>query len=443
MNRQKLILLLTAGLLSVATLVACNAGDKADETGTGTTAGTTAKTEAATAIPRYDYIDADVAGDVTLERSDYTDLHLTIPNSYRVTKEDVDAYIVQIRFENRIAVNGSTKVTDKALALGDDAAIYYKGFIDGKEFDGGSNWDDKDPYVLGLGSGAFIPGFEEALVGIVPNTTSKEAPAEIKVTFPEDYGEESLNGKEATFRVVVVHSVQYKMPDYTRKFLEETLKYEPKKEFYASDRALIDEFEEYVRETLVSKMASSLENAKIDALWTHLTETAICKNLPQMEVDYYKSAYTDELEYYYEYYAYSSAEFKTLYPDIASFAKVYMGLADGKDWKDEITDMAEKMVKKDMITHAIAEWEGLEAVTDEEYRDQIKYWVDYYGGQITESEVVSNMGETFLRESAFSEKMAEWLMEQCSFTYEDGTALDGETAGNEAETEASTDAATA
>jgi trigger factor len=314
-------------------------------------------------------------------------------------------------------------VKDQALKLGDDAYIYYKGFVDGKEFEGGSNWDDEKPYSLGLGSGSFIPGFEDGLVGVIPNQTSKDKPAEIHVTFPEEYAEE-LAGKDAVFHVVVEYAVQYTIPELTRDFVVNTLKYEPKMEFYASDAALIDEFKEYVRASMESQNSQNVENAKVDALWNHLTEKATCKNLVPDEVAHYFNAYKSEVEYYFDYYtSMGNEEFKKLYPDLDAFAPVYLGLDKGADWKAEVTEMAELMVKRDMITHAIAELEGIETVTEEEYKAQVKYWVDYYYGYMTEAEVIQNMGEVFLKEAAFSEKMDKWLMEQVTFTYADGTPL--------------------
>jgi trigger factor len=380
-------------------------------------------------------MDAVVAPDVEIDRTDYVDITLTVPNSLKVEDKDVQDYLATgILFKYRTAVNGTAMVKDQALKQGDDAYIYYKGFVDGKEFDGGSNWDDQSPYKLGLGSGAFIPGFEESLLGIVPNQTSKENPAEIHVTFPEEYKEE-LAGKDAVFHVVVEYAVQYTLPEYNRDFVEKTLKYEPKEEFYASDRALLDEFEEYIRDFLVQQNAESLENAKIDALWNHLSEKAVCKNLVADEVSYYFNAYKSEVEYYFDYYnSMGNEEFKKLYPDLDTFAPVYLGLGKDADWKATLTERAELMVKRDMITHAIAELEGMETVTEEEYKAQVKYWVTYYQGYMTEAEIIQNMGETFLKESAFAEKMDKWLMDQVTFTYADGTPVVSNT-NNEAETE--------
>ena len=434
MNRKTFLILALAGLASLLLLASCNKGGDTTDT---TSSDTAKETEAVTAIPRYDYMDAEVAPDVEIDRADYAGITLTIPNSYKIEDDDVQSYILSgIRFSYRTAVNGTAMVKDQALKLGDDAYIYYKGFVDGKEFEGGSNWDDQSAYKLGLGSGSFIPGFEDSLVGLVPNQTSKTNPAEIHVTFPEDYSAE-LAGKEAVFHVVIEYAVQYTLPEYNREFVEKTLKYEPQKDFYASDAALMAEFEEYVYNYLVSQNATNVENAKVDALWNHLTEKATCKNLVADEVAYYFNAYKSEAEYYFDYYtSMGNAEFKALYPDLGSFAVVYFGLDKGADWEAEVTKMAELMVQRDMITHAIGELEGLETVSEEEFKAQVKYWVDYYYGYMTEAEVIQNMGEVFLKEAAFAEKLDKWLMEQVTFTYADGTPLVSNT-NNEAESETS------
>ena len=421
MNRKTLFALALTALASLLLLASCSKGGDTTDT---TSSGTSKETEAVTAIPRYDYMDAEVAPDVEIDRADYTDLTLTIPNSLRITKEDVESYILNIRFNRRTAVDGTTMVKDKAVQLGDDVYIYYKGFVNGEEFKGGSNWDDQSPYQLGLGSGSFIPGFEDSLVGLIPNQTSKSAPAEINVTFPEDYTEE-LAGKDAVFHVVIEYAVQYTLPEYDRSFVVDKLMYEPKEEFYASDAALLAEFEEFVYDYLVGQNQTNVENAKIDALWNHLTEKATCKNHPQEEVSFYYDSYLSEAEYYLEYYtAMGNTEFIALYPNIDAFAPVYFGFADGTDWKEELTKMATLMVERDMITHAIAELEGLENVTQEEFDEQVQYWVDYYLSyyytSVSKAEVIQNMGETFLIESAFSVKLDNWLMEQVTFTYEDG-----------------------
>lgn len=388
------------------------------ETDSVTETGTMAETEAVTAAPRYDYFSADVKADVTLDKSQYTGVELKLPAYLQVTQQDILDYIDYLRFQKRTADNGTTQMKDQPLKWGDDAYIYYKGIIDGEEFEGGSNWDDSTPYTLGLGSGSFIPGFEAGLVGVIPANATKDNPAEVHVTFPEDYGNE-LSGKDAVFYVAVEYAVQYSLPDYTRDFVENTLMYEGKEEFYASDKAYLAEFEDYVRTYLESQLSQDLQNAKIDALWNYLTEVAVCRNHPQMELDYYYNAYVAEIEYYYDYYkSYGGAAFAEQYPTFDDFAKAYVGVEKDGDWKAELLAVSRNMVSKDMIGYAIAEMEGMETVTDEEFKAELEYWMDYYQGYMTEEEIVAQIGENTIRASALGEKIQKWLLEQVTFTFE-------------------------
>ncbi len=377
------------------------------------------ETEAVTHAPRYDYFDADVKADVTIDKSVYTDMQLTIPADLEITEEDIKSYIDYVLFQYRTADNGATQVTDKAMKWGDDAYIYYKGVIDGEEFEGGSNWDDASPYKLGLGSGNFIPGFEAGLVGVVPANATKDNPAEVRVTFPENYAAE-LAGKDAIFYVAVEYAVLYTLPEYNRDTVENTLKYECKKDFYASDAALLSEFEDYVREYLENDVAEQVDYEKMNALWNYLTEAVVCVNLPKLELDYYYNGYLEEIEYYYDYYkSYGGTAFTEQYPTFDDFAKTYMGAEKDGDWKAELNKLCEDMVKKDMISHAIAELEGMETVTEQEFDNELQYWVDYYQGYMTKDEILANMGEDVIREGALSQKIQTWLLEQATFTYAD------------------------
>ena len=138
--------------------------------------------EVITESGRVDYFESEVLPNVKFDPASYADIQLTLSSDLLVSDEEVMDTIDLLRFEKRSVVNGLTQVTDEPLRMGDDAYIYYRGVIDGKEFEGGSNMDQGTPYELGLGSGAFIPGFEEQLVGVVPSETSKEKPHAV---FPE------------------------------------------------------------------------------------------------------------------------------------------------------------------------------------------------------------------------------------------------------------------
>ncbi len=444
MNRNKLFVLVLALLMSMSALAACADKSKGKNTDTTAEAKGESETKETVMTPQYDYMGNNVAQYVTIDKSAYTDMNLTIPNYLRIEEGDVQDYINYLRMENRTAVNGTTELTDIEVRYGDDAFIYYKGFMDGEAFEGGSNWDDEKPYQLGIGSQSFIPGFEEGLIGIIPENTSKEDPYELHVTFPEDYGNE-MAGKAATFQVVITHTIQYNVPEYTLDFVENTLKYEFKKDFYASDRARLDEFEAYVWEYLTLSYAEDMESAKSEALWTYLLSKATCTNLPKSDVDAYYNSYVSELQSIYDYYAASSvngAEFVKLYPTVDDFVPVYMGLEEGADWKAEMKTRAEDVVKKKMIAHAIGETEGLETISEEEYDAQVQFWVDQYADYgMTSADVVASMGESALKELAFGEKIEAWLLARVTFTYEDGTPLDGSSVG-ETETEGETEGET-
>ena len=276
---------------------------------------------------------------------------------------------------------------------------------------------------------------------MIPNTTSKNDPYKLTVTFPEDYQNEDLAGKEAVFDVVIEYVVQYNVPAYTLSFITDTLKYEFKKDFYASDAARFEEFEGVVREELEASNAQDLQNAKSDALWSYLISKATFNWLPETEVDYYYNNYVEELKSIYEYYSASSVngeEFKAAYPTVDKFAVVYLGLKADADWLADMKRRAEDIVKKDMLGHAIAEIEGLETVSDDEFSAQVKYWVEQYKDYgMSEDDVIASMGENTLKEMAFSEKIEAWLMKRATFTYENGASLDGTT--SETETEAGTE----
>ena len=78
----------------------------------------------------------------------------------------------------------------------------------------------------------------------------------------------------------------------------------------------------------------------------------------------------------------------------------------------------------------------MESITDAEYKTEIKYWVDYYYGYMTEAQIVENMGERSLREAALVSKMDKWLLEQVTFTFADGSPIVSNT-NNETQTETS------
>ena len=162
--------------------------------------------------------------------------------SVEVTEEEVDAEIEKERNNSARTIN----VEDRAVKDGDMTVIDFEGFVDGVAFEGGKGED----YPLTIGSGAFIPGFEEALIGAEIGVET-----DVNVTFPEDYQADELAGKAAVFKCTVKEIKVKELPELDDE--------------YASEVSEYDTFAEY-KESIVKRIAERKEadakNAKEDAV---------------------------------------------------------------------------------------------------------------------------------------------------------------------------------
>ncbi|MBO5335685.1 MAG: trigger factor [Lachnospiraceae bacterium] len=159
-----------------------------------------------------------------------------------VTDAEVDAEIEKERERNARTIT----VEDRAVKDGDMTVIDFEGFVDGVAFEGGKGED----YPLTIGSGAFIPGFEEALVGAELN---KEV--DVNVTFPEDYQASELAGKPAVFKCTVKEIKEKQMPELDDEFASEVSEFDT-----------LAEYKEDVKKNLTSKKEADAKNAKEDAV---------------------------------------------------------------------------------------------------------------------------------------------------------------------------------
>ena len=170
---------------------------------------------------------ADVATKPEVKLGEYKGLEVD-KVSTRVTQKEVDAKIQEEAEKNAREV----VVTDRAVADGDEVILDFEGFVDGEAFEGGKG----ENYPLTIGSGSFIPGFEEQLVG-----AEAEKEVEVKVTFPEDYHAEELKGKEAVFKCTV-HEIKAKeLPEIDDEFAAEVSEFDTLEEYKADVKAKINE----------------------------------------------------------------------------------------------------------------------------------------------------------------------------------------------------------
>lgn len=420
---KKLVFILSA-LVLIALLCSCSAfGNTEDTTAAGdgdTTATETATEEETTTMPRLDYYEADLDRYIAIDRTQYEKIEVTISDEYEIGDDEVAAYIEGKRFANKVEDTDAVGVTDQPIALGDVVHFYYRGTVDGVAFSGGSYLPDENetPASLEIGSGKFIPGFEDAMIGIVPNTTSADRMTSITVTFPDSYYEE-LRGKEAVFELYVVSVDKYILPTYDDAFITDVLKYEAKKDSYAEGE-LRAEFEAAVAEQLRADMEEDLKAAKIAEVWQVLYTLCTVHEIPQIEYDYYHAQYMNQFEEIYEYYNTQSLQYYgyKMYESLDEFVCEYMSLDAGADWEAELERGCKEIVTQNLLFHIIARQNDMEEITDEEYRAELEYYASYYGYTDT-SKLEEAMGASQIRESALYNKVAEWLLARTETTFAD------------------------
>jgi len=171
-----------------------------------------------------------------------------------VSDEEVDAEVNRERERNARTIT----VEDRAVKDGDMTIIDFEGFVDGVAFEGGKG----ENYPLTIGSGAFIPGFEEALVGA---EIGKET--DVNVTFPEDYQADELAGKAAVFKCTVKEIKEKELPELDDEFASEVSEFDT-----------MAEYKEDVKKKLGEKKAADAKNAKEDAVIDAIIEDS------QMEI---------------------------------------------------------------------------------------------------------------------------------------------------------------
>ncbi|MEE1224140.1 MAG: trigger factor [Clostridia bacterium] len=163
---------------------------------------------------------------------------------YTVSEEDVDNDIKATQMKNARLVS----VDDRAVANGDIAVIDFEGSVDGVPFEGGKGED----YELEIGSGTFIPGFEEQLIGANVNDL-----VDVNVTFPEEYHAENLAGQPALFKVTVKEIKVRELPELNDDFADEVSEFATMDEFKKSVRARLEE-------AAANRAQAEIENAVVE-----------------------------------------------------------------------------------------------------------------------------------------------------------------------------------
>ena len=236
-------------------------------------------------------------------------------------------------------------VEDRAAEMGDTAEIDFEGFVDGVAFDGGKG----ENYPLELGSGSFIPGFEEQVAG-----HKTEEAFDVNVTFPEEYQAENLAGKDAVFKVKI-HEIKTKeVPALDDEFAKDVSEFDTLEELKADlKKQLSEKKAEDARRDLENQL---LEQA-IDGMEAEIPEVMFTKRADEMINDYTYRLQAQGI-------------------DLQTYLQ-YMG-QDMDAFRATFKDGAEKQVKASLVLEAIVAAEKLEA-TEDEINAEIDKLAQQYG----------------------------------------------------------------
>lgn len=247
-----------------------------------------------------------------------------------VSDEEVDTKIQS----NLEAAAETEEKTSGTVKEGDTANIDYEGKLNGKAFDGGT----AEGYDLEIGSGTFIAGFEEGLVGKEIGGTY-----DLDLTFPEDYSSADLAGKEVVFTVTVNSVKTPVVPELTDEWVKEN-----------SSVKTVDEYRIFIKEELTEEKELSEKENIIAALWTQVVDSSEMLQYPEKEL----KTYIEEIEVQYE----AAAESYGMTKDelLAAY-----GLDDEEVYNQQNKEAAQTFIKEQMVMYYIAQLEGL-TYTDEE-----------------------------------------------------------------------------
>ncbi len=253
--------------------------------------------------------------------------------AYTVKDEEVDAEIARVQDRNARKV----EITDRAAQNGDIANIDFTGSVDGVEFDGGK----AEGFDLTLGSGQFIPGFEDQVVGMNVGESKN-----VNVTFPENYQAENLKGKAAVFAVKLNKLMGKELPELTDEFIKD-----------ATGSATVEEYKAKTKERLQQnadrRANDQTENSILDAIAAN-AEAEIPQAMIEREIDGLVQKFEYQLMYQ-----------GLKLQDYLDFLKTTMA-----DFRANYADQAKKNVMNQLIISHLIETEKVEA-TEAEIDEQV------------------------------------------------------------------------
>lgn len=274
-----------------------------------------------------------------MDIKDYLGFDVT-KKSTEVTDELVNEEIEKVRDRNSRMVN----VEDREAQNGDTAVIDFEGFVDGVAFEGGK----AENYSLSLGSGNFIPGFEEQVVG---HKVGEEF--SINVKFPDDYQSEELKGKDSEFKIVLHELKTKELPEVNDEFVQDV-----------SDKNTVDEYKEELKGTVAKRLEDEAEKDIADQIANRLIDT-VEGDIPDAMYDNQVNDMVKELD----------MNLRSQGMNLETYMQ-YMGTTfDGL--KDMYNEEAKKRVKLRLALEAIVKKENIDC-TEEDLNEEYKKLAESY-----------------------------------------------------------------
>ena len=356
-------------------------------------------------MPEYNVSDY-----LKLTDDDYKNITVEVPAAQQATDEEVDAEIEMAFHYLEDYDDLVEKKTKGKVKVGDTVNIDYVGTKDGEEFDGGS----AEGYDLEIGSGTFIDGFEDGLIG-------KEIGSEVDLdlTFPEEYGVEELNGADVVFHVTLNYVAEN--PELTDEIAEK---------LSGGEYDNVEDYVESVRNSIQEGYDEDYRNNAYTQIMGKLAEMYSLDEYPEENVEYYVNNIMEQyIEPYADMYGVSIEDFISM---------AYNGLTEEEFREQELIPAAESNLTQEIILTAIAEEEGI-TMTDSELDEKLQEYADSYG--VTVEELIGDADREMIRSSELQQKVMEWLFENVNIEeIEETEAAEVFTSETEAEIGAETEA---
>lgn len=308
--------------------------------------------------------------------SQYKGVEAEAGDTTEVTDEDVDTQIDSTR-----QMYAELENVDRPAENGDTVTIDYVGTLNGEAFEGGSSED----YQLELGSGTFIDGFEDGIVGHSAGETF-----DLNLTFPDDYGSTDLAGKDVVFTVTLKTVSISNVPELNDEFVQSV----------SEDSSTVEEYREEVRQMPEDNYAESAQLTLTENAWSAVMDNTEVKQYPDGAVDEMKNTIREQYQNMADSYG----------MEFADFLSSYMGM-DEDTFEEQLQTAAENQVKQDLIVDLIIDEENLD-VSDAALEEIYNQYVEDYGFSSLD-DLKSAATEEELEDMARLQIVQEFIVDNC------------------------------